>query len=111
MTILLPTSCEPGLFDPVDAHVRAGERLWAVGDVTGVWPPTYVAMYQGDIVAANIFSEPREGKCEAGPRVVFTGPQAAAVGVGEDRFRAMAPLSDLPKTATCARAVRRPGGR
>ena len=33
---------------PVDAHLRAGERLWAIGDVNGVWPLTHVGEYQGD---------------------------------------------------------------
>ena len=32
---------------PVDAHLRAGERLWAIGDVTGIWPLTHVGKYQG----------------------------------------------------------------
>ena len=32
---------------PVDARLRAGERLWAIGDVTGVWPLTHVGKYQG----------------------------------------------------------------
>jgi pyruvate/2-oxoglutarate dehydrogenase complex dihydrolipoamide dehydrogenase (E3) component len=27
---------------PVDEHLRAGERLWAIGDVTGIWPLTHV---------------------------------------------------------------------
>src|SRR6516165_7644508 len=39
---------------PVDAHLRAGERLWAIGDVTGVRLLTHVGKYQGEIVAANI---------------------------------------------------------
>ena len=33
---------------PVDAHLRAGERLWAIGDVTGIWPLTHVGKYQGE---------------------------------------------------------------
>ena len=45
---------------PVDAHLRAGERLWAIGDVTGIWPLTHVGKYQGEVVAANILGEPRE---------------------------------------------------
>jgi dihydrolipoamide dehydrogenase len=45
---------------PVDAQLRAGERLWAIGDVTGIWPLTHVGKYQGRIVAANILGEPRE---------------------------------------------------
>ena len=44
---------------PVDAHLRAAEQLWAIGDVTGIWPLTHVGKYQGDIVAANILGEPR----------------------------------------------------
>ena len=53
---------------PVDAQMRAGERLWAIGDVTGIWPLTHVGKYQGDVVAANILGEPREANYEAVPR-------------------------------------------
>ena len=38
----------------VDEYMRAGERLWAIGDVTGIWPLTHVGEYEGDVVAANI---------------------------------------------------------
>src|SRR5271169_2917413 len=38
----------------VDAHLRAADRLWAVGDVTGVRLLTHVGKYQGEVVAANI---------------------------------------------------------
>ena len=95
---------------PVDAHLRAGERLWAVGDVTGVWPLTYVGKYQGDIVAANILGEAREANYEAVPRVVFTDPQAAAVGAADARFSATAALSELPRTATYTREYERSDG-
>ena len=44
---------------PVDEHLRAAERLWGVGDVTGIWPLTHVGKYQGEVVAANILGEPR----------------------------------------------------
>src|SRR5262245_15410959 len=36
---------------PVDAHLRAGARLWAIGDVTGIRLLTHVGKYQGEIVA------------------------------------------------------------
>jgi hypothetical protein len=42
---------------PVDAQMRAGERLWAIGDVTGIWPLTHVGKYQGRVVAANILGD------------------------------------------------------
>ena len=77
---------------PVDAHLRAGERLWAIGDVTGIWPLTHVGKYEGDVVAANILGEPREANYEAVPRVIYTDPQAAAVGASEARFSATAAL-------------------
>jgi pyruvate/2-oxoglutarate dehydrogenase complex dihydrolipoamide dehydrogenase (E3) component len=89
---------------PVDAHMRAGEHLWAIGDVTGVWPLTYVGKYQGDVVAGNILGRPREATYEAVPRVVFTDPQAAAVGAGEARFGATAPMAEVPKASTYSRA-------
>ena len=74
---------------PVDAHLRAAERLWAIGDVNGLWPLTHVGKYQGEVVAANILGEPRKANYEAVPRVVYTDPQAAAVGASAGRFSAM----------------------
>src|SRR6202453_2322597 len=84
----------------VDAHLRAGEQLWAVGDVTGVRLLTHVGKYQGEVVASNILGEPREAHYEAIPDAVYTDPQAAEVGVSEDRFSATAKLADVAKTAT-----------
>jgi pyruvate/2-oxoglutarate dehydrogenase complex dihydrolipoamide dehydrogenase (E3) component len=89
---------------PVDAHLRAAERLWAIGDVNGLWPLTHVGKYQGEVVAANILGESRKANYEAVPRVVYTDPQAAAVGAGAGRFSAMVPISEVAKTATYTRA-------
>jgi dihydrolipoamide dehydrogenase len=87
---------------PVDAHMRAGERLWALGDVTGIRLLTHVGKYQGEVVASNILGEPREANYEAVPDVVYTDPQAAAVGAIEGRFSATVPISEVAKTATYA---------
>ena len=89
---------------PVDAHLRAGEWLWAIGDVTGIWPLTHVGKYQGRIVAANILGEPREANYDAVPRVAYTDPHAAAVGATDGAFSATVRLSDVAKTATYTRA-------
>ncbi len=32
---------------PVDECLRVAERLWAIGDVNGLWPLTHVGKYQG----------------------------------------------------------------
>ncbi len=88
----------------VDGQLRAGERLWAIGDVTGVRLLTHVGKYQGEVAAANILGEPREANYEAVPDVVYTDPQAAAVGAAEGRFRVTAPLSEVAKTATYTHA-------
>ncbi len=89
---------------PVDSHLRAAEGLWAIGDVNGDWPLTHVGKYQGDVVAANILGEPREVNYDAVPRVTFTDPQAAAVGMSEAPFSATAPVSEVARTATYTRA-------
>jgi pyruvate/2-oxoglutarate dehydrogenase complex dihydrolipoamide dehydrogenase (E3) component len=66
---------------PVDEHCRAGERLWAVGDVTGVAMFTHVAMYQGRVVADAILGRPRPARYGGIPRVIFADPEIAAVGL------------------------------
>jgi hypothetical protein len=92
---------------PVDAHLRAGERLWAIGDVTGVRLLTHMSKYQGEVVAANILGEPREANYEAVPDVVYTDPQAASVGASEARFSATSPVSEVAKTGHLHARLRR----
>jgi dihydrolipoamide dehydrogenase len=95
---------------PVDAHLRVAENLWAIGDVTGLWPLTHVGKYQGEVVAANILGEAREANYEAVPRVTYTDPQAAAVGAADDRFTGTALLRDVAKTATYTHAYAESNG-
>jgi pyruvate/2-oxoglutarate dehydrogenase complex dihydrolipoamide dehydrogenase (E3) component len=88
----------------VDEYLRAGEHLWAIGDVTGIWPLTHVGEYEGDVVAGNIAGDLRPANYEAVPRVTYTDPQAAAVGATEAAYSATAALSEVPKTATYTHA-------
>ncbi len=90
----------------VDEYLRAGERLWAIGDVNGIWPLTHVGEYEGDVVAANISGDAgaRPANYEAVPRVTYTDPQAAAVGAVEAKYSATTPVSEVPKTATYTHA-------
>lgn len=94
----------------VDNCMRAGEGLWAIGDVNGVWPLTHAGKYQGRIVAMNILGEPREAHYEAMPRVTFTDPQAAAVGATEATFSVTAPISGVARTAAYTRSWDRSNG-
>ena len=89
---------------PVDERMSAGDGVWAIGDVTGIWPLTYVGKYHGRIAAANILGERRKADYTAVPRIVFTHPQAAAVGSPDGALAATISLSAVPKTATYLRA-------
>ena len=83
--------------------MRAGERLWAIGDVNAIWQLTHVGKYQARIVAANILGTPREANYEAVPRVIFTDPQAASVGAAEATYSATVLVADVARTRTYMR--------
>jgi pyruvate/2-oxoglutarate dehydrogenase complex dihydrolipoamide dehydrogenase (E3) component len=94
----------------VDERMSAGDGIWAIGDVTGVWPLTYVGKYQGRVVAANILGRDAKASYDAVPRVVFTDPQAASVGEADGARTARVELADVPRTSTFTRAYdRKPG--
>ena len=79
----------------VDAHMRAGERLWAIGDVTGIFPLTHVGKYQGRVVASNLTGHPREANYDAVPRVTYTDPRRG--GGRGDRGAASAGARSSPR--------------
>jgi pyruvate/2-oxoglutarate dehydrogenase complex dihydrolipoamide dehydrogenase (E3) component len=89
---------------PVDERLRVGDRLWAIGDVTGLWQLTHVGEYQGEVVADNILGQPRDANYEAVPRVVYTDPQAASAGATEGRFSETVSIQGIAKTSTYTRA-------
>jgi pyruvate/2-oxoglutarate dehydrogenase complex dihydrolipoamide dehydrogenase (E3) component len=66
---------------PVDERCRVTEGVWAIGDVTGIMPFTHVAKYQARVVADTILGRPRSASYDGIPRVVFTDPEVAAVGL------------------------------
>jgi pyruvate/2-oxoglutarate dehydrogenase complex dihydrolipoamide dehydrogenase (E3) component len=73
---------------PVDDSCRAGDSLWAIGDVTAVMPFTHVGMYQGRVAADTILGHSRVATYDGIPRVVFGVPEIAAVGITTAAARA-----------------------
>ncbi len=71
----------------IDERCRAADGVWAIGDVTGVMPFTHVGMYQGRITAADIAGQQVSADYTAIPRVVFSDPEIAAVGLTEQQAR------------------------
>ena len=72
----------------VDDRMRAGEGLWAIGDVTGKGAFTHVSMYQYAIARRDILGEDGPPAAyHALPHVTFTDPEVAGVGMSEAQAR------------------------
>ncbi len=72
----------------VDGRMRAGDRIWAVGDVTGNGAYTHMAMYEAGVAVRDILGEPGPpADYRAVPRVTFTDPEIGAVGMTEGQAR------------------------
>ncbi|MFF4290847.1 dihydrolipoyl dehydrogenase family protein [Streptomyces sp. NPDC001633] len=71
-----------------DGQMRAGEGLWAVGDITGRGSFTHVSMYQAEIAVRDIRGQAGpDADYRALPRVTFTDPEIGAVGLTERQAR------------------------
>jgi dihydrolipoamide dehydrogenase len=65
----------------VDEYCRAGEGIWAIGDVTGVALRSHIALYQARLAADDLLGHSHPAHYETVPRIVFTDPQVAATGL------------------------------
>ncbi|MBV9816774.1 MAG: NAD(P)/FAD-dependent oxidoreductase [Solirubrobacterales bacterium] len=93
---------------PIDDHCRVTEGVWAAGDCTGTMLFTHMAKYQARIAMADMAGHPVTANYAAIPRVVFTDPEVASVGLTEAQAReagydVVATTLDLP-TGGVARA-------
>ena len=71
-----------------DERMRAGEKLWAIGDITGKGAFTHMSMYQAGVAVRDILG--RDGPAadyRAVPRVTFTDPEIGVVGLTEQQAR------------------------
>ena len=74
---------------PTDGRMRAADRVWAIGDITGHGAFTHMSMYQGGIVVRDILGQDGEAAdYRAVPRVTFTDPEIGSVGLTEAQARA-----------------------
>ncbi len=75
-------------FIEIDDHCRAGDRLWAIGDITPNGGFTHVASYHAGIVIDDILGNPGPGAdYRAKPRVTFTDPEVGVAGLTEQEAR------------------------
>ena len=77
----------------VDARLRSSnKRVFAIGDCAGGPAFTHVAAYHASIVIRNaLFRLPAKVDYRALPRVTYTDPELAAVGLSEAAARAVSP--------------------
>jgi pyruvate/2-oxoglutarate dehydrogenase complex dihydrolipoamide dehydrogenase (E3) component len=73
----------------VDPRLRTTRKhIWAAGDVTGQYPFTHAAGYEGGIVVANaVFHLPRRADYTWLPRVTYTDPELAVIGRNERELK------------------------
>ncbi|GLW34093.1 dihydrolipoyl dehydrogenase family protein [Actinoplanes regularis] len=75
-------------FLSTDERMRAGDGVWAVGDVTGNGAFTHMAMYEADIAVRDLLGQGGPGAdYRARPRVTFLDPEIGAVGLTEQQAR------------------------
>ena len=71
--------------DPETLEAHAG--IYGAGDVTGLGGFTHLAYYHGQIVARRLRGEDARADHSAVPRVTFTDPEVASVGLSERAAR------------------------
>jgi pyruvate/2-oxoglutarate dehydrogenase complex dihydrolipoamide dehydrogenase (E3) component len=72
--------------DPATLEARPG--VFGAGDVTGLGGFTHVAYYHGQVVARRLRGMDARADHTAVPRVIFTDPEIASVGLTEASARA-----------------------
>ena len=74
----------------VDANLRtSAQGVWAIGDVIGGIMLAHVASYEGVCAVENMAGwAPRSPDYHAAPNCIYTEPEIAHVGLGEDEARA-----------------------
>jgi pyruvate/2-oxoglutarate dehydrogenase complex dihydrolipoamide dehydrogenase (E3) component len=69
------------------ATLEAHDGVYGAGDVTGLGGFTHLAYYHGQVVARRLRGENARADHTAVPRVTFTDPEVASVGLSESGAR------------------------
>ncbi|HEX3507167.1 MAG TPA: NAD(P)/FAD-dependent oxidoreductase [Candidatus Dormibacteraeota bacterium] len=69
------------------ATLEAAPGVYGAGDVTGLGGFTHLAYYHGQVVARRLRGEDARADHSAVPRVTFTDPEVASVGMSEAAAR------------------------
>ena len=85
-----------------DRLATSAPSVYAAGDVTGKYPFTHIAAYQGRIAGENAAGGRQQADYRVVPWVYFTDPEVAHVGLTEDEARRSergVEVATLPYTA------------
>ena len=99
----------------VDERMRAGERLWAIGDITGHGAFTHVSMYQSAVALRDLTgADGPPASYHAVPHTTFTDPEVGGVGLTERAAREAGlrvRVGQTPLEQSSRGFVHGPGGR
>jgi len=94
--------------------MRASDKVWAVGDVTGNGVFTHMAFYEADVAVRDILGQGGPAAdYRAKPRVTFIDPEIGAVGMTEKQARDAGidvRVGYLPLSSTTRGWIHGPGG-
>ena len=78
---------EKGWIKVDGATLLAAPGIWAGGDITGIGAFTHLSWYHGQVIGRQLRGEHAVADHRAIPRVTFTDPEVASVGLSEARAR------------------------
>jgi pyruvate/2-oxoglutarate dehydrogenase complex dihydrolipoamide dehydrogenase (E3) component len=81
------TTTEKGWIKVDGATLVAAPGVWAGGDITGIGAFTHLSWYHGQVIGAQLRGDSAIADHRAIPRVTFTDPEIASVGLSEERAR------------------------
>ncbi len=92
------STTEKGWIKVDDRTLVAAPGIWAGGDITGIGAFTHLSWYHGKVIGRQLKGERAVADHRAIPRVTFTDPEIASVGLSEASARRQ--LTDVRVVST-----------